>query len=73
MTYLVRTNCEYSIQVDADNEEHACDLAAQIPYGEWGQAWAPYEAEEEPTPIHRIDMPPDLHNAHLPNPPLSKS
>ena len=34
MKFLVRTNCEYSIQSDAETEESACDLAEQIPYTE---------------------------------------
>jgi predicted RNase H-related nuclease YkuK (DUF458 family) len=30
--FIVRTNCEYSIIIEADNEELAKDKAATIPY-----------------------------------------
>ena len=43
--YLVRTNCEYSLVVEARSAVEATQAAAKIPYETWEQAWAPYEAE----------------------------
>ena len=45
-TFIVRTNCEYAIEIEAETEEDAMKEAEKIPVNEWGQAWAPYEAEE---------------------------
>ena len=45
--FLVRTNCEYSIEVYAPTEEVAKDIAEQTPLSHWSQAWAPYEAEPQ--------------------------
>ena len=60
MKFIVRTNCEYSIQIDdetVETEEQACTLAEKIPYTDWGQAWAEYTAE------------PDDHDDDTPLPP----
>ncbi len=45
MVFLVRTNCEYSIEVIADSADEAMELASDIDYEHWNQAWATYEAE----------------------------
>lgn len=47
MRYLVRTNCEYSVVIDADNPEHALAKSEYIAMGEWEQAWAPHTVAEE--------------------------
>lgn len=44
MNFEVRTNCEYSLRISAESEEAALDRAEKTPYGEWAQAWAPYDA-----------------------------
>jgi len=50
---LVRTNCEYSLEVEVraldmdDAGEKAVTKAEKIPYAQWNQAWAPFEAEQE--------------------------
>ncbi len=46
MKYLVRTNCEYSILIEADDEDQAMEKAGHIEYKLWQEAWAPFEAEE---------------------------
>jgi len=47
MTFLVRTNCEYSIEIEAGSREEAVEKAGHIDYEKhWTQAWAPMEAEE---------------------------
>jgi len=44
--FLVRTNCEYSIEVEAEDEEAAVLAAGKIPVETWPhQAWAVGEAE----------------------------
>lgn len=46
-TFLVRTNVEYSIEIEADSAEEAVEKAGHIDFEEhWTQAWAPMEAEE---------------------------
>jgi len=45
--FIVRTNCEYSIEVEADNENEAMSKADKIDVATWTQAWAPYEVEED--------------------------
>ena len=44
--YLVRDNCEYSLEVEAESAEKAMELASKIPHSDWSQAWAPREVEE---------------------------
>lgn len=44
-TFDVRTNCEYILTVQAENEEKALKQADKIDVSEWEQSWAPYEAE----------------------------
>jgi hypothetical protein len=46
-TWIVRTNCEYSLAIEAETAEEAMQQAEAVPYSEWGQAWAEYEAELE--------------------------
>lgn len=46
--YVVRTNCEYSIEIDADiSPDEALAQAAAIDLNLWTQAWAEFEVEEE--------------------------
>lgn len=45
--FVVRTNCEYSIEVEADNADEAMAKADKIDVADWQQAWAPFEADEE--------------------------
>ena len=45
--YVVRTNCEYSLEIEAASEEEALHQADKIDVEYWAQAWAPYEAELE--------------------------
>ena len=49
-TFLVRQNCEYSITVEAVDEEDACSQANAEPLGDWGTAWSSMEAEEDCKP-----------------------
>ncbi len=44
--FLVRTNCELSITVEAGTADEAMDRADKIPYDEWDKDWSPFEAEE---------------------------
>lgn len=46
-TYTVRTNCEYSVQVVAEDEEQAIEQVRFIDLETWDKAWADFEAEEE--------------------------
>jgi len=51
-TYLVRTNCEYSLEVEASDPQEAMELASKVDYEHWNQAWACYEAEwDEDDPV----------------------
>ena len=45
--FLVRTNCEYSIEIEAATPDEAMEKAQAIDVAEWGQAWAPIEVDEE--------------------------
>jgi hypothetical protein len=45
--YIVRKSRDYSVRVEADNEEEACSKAAKIPDDEWGVDVSELEAEEE--------------------------
>jgi hypothetical protein len=46
-TFVVRTNCEYSIEIEAESREQAVEKAEHIDFEQhWTQAWAPMEAEE---------------------------
>jgi hypothetical protein len=49
--YLIRKNCEYSLEVEADDVVKATEKAEAVASPSWNQAWSPYEAEllpEEP-------------------------
>lgn len=45
--FTVRTNCEFSLSVDADNADAAIAQAQAVPFSEWDTAWAPIEADAE--------------------------
>ncbi len=45
--FTVRTNCEYSIEIEAESEEEALAQAEKLDVDTWEQAWAPMEVEEE--------------------------
>ncbi len=45
--FLVRTNCEYSVEVEAASAEEALEKAGDLDFEQhWTQAWAPMEVEE---------------------------
>ena len=44
--FLIRTNCEYSLEVEARDADEAMSMADKIDVGEWNQAWASVEAEK---------------------------
>jgi len=44
-SYLVRSNCEYSIEVTAASSEEAKVKAHQTDFKDWQQAWSETEAE----------------------------
>ena len=44
MKYLVRTNCEYSTPIEAENAEEAITKAACLAYINWESSWASLEA-----------------------------
>jgi len=46
-TWVVRLNCEYSLEVEADTADEAMAEAEKLDVAEWEQAWSPIEAEEE--------------------------
>lgn len=43
--FVVRTNCEFSLSVEADNDDAAIRQAQEIPQSDWDTAWAPIGAE----------------------------
>lgn len=45
--FLVRANCEYSLEVEAGDADEAVSKADDIDVAEWSQAWAPIEVEAE--------------------------
>ena len=45
-SFLVRTNCEYSIEVEAEDADKAVVEANKTDVKDWTQAWAEAEAEE---------------------------
>lgn len=45
-TFMVRMNCEYSIEIKAADEEEATDKANRIPPDDWTYAWSETEAED---------------------------
>jgi len=46
--FLVRANCEYSIEVEAADAEEALEKASHIDFDQhWTHAWAPMEVDEE--------------------------
>lgn len=45
--FTVRTNCEFSLSLEADNAATAIARAQEIPFSDWDTAWAPIEAEQE--------------------------
>ena len=45
--WLVRVNCEYSIEIEAPNADEAIEKAGHIDFEQhWIQAWSDFEAEE---------------------------
>ena len=46
--FIVRLNCEYSLDVDAEDMDDAIAQANEIDCSEWSQSWSCIEAEEEP-------------------------
>lgn len=45
--YMVRTNCEYSVAVEATNGEAALEHAGAFDVNDWpGKAWAPMTVED---------------------------
>jgi hypothetical protein len=49
-TYLVRMNCEYSYQLEAENEAQALEEVMKIHHEHWDKAWSSTEVEEVKPP-----------------------
>lgn len=45
--FVVRTNCEYSVQVEAASADAAIAMVEHEDVAEWAQAWSEIEAEEK--------------------------
>jgi len=45
--YLIRHNCEYTQEVEAETPEEAIKIAGFPDTDGWTQAWAPAEVEED--------------------------
>ena len=45
--WIVRLNCEYSIEIEADDADGAMDKSNKISLEDWNQAYSGIEAEEE--------------------------
>jgi len=46
--FLIRTNCEYTVEVEAASAEEALEKAADLDIGQrWTQSWAPFEVDED--------------------------
>lgn len=45
-TFLVRMNCEYALQVEAEDETKAKLKATKTPPEEWDKAWSEMDVEE---------------------------
>jgi len=45
--FIVRLNCEYSIEIEAEDADGAMDKASEVDCADWNQAWSVIEAEEE--------------------------
>ncbi len=45
--FIVRTDCEFSLSIEADNADAAIEQARESPYSDWDTAWAPIEADQE--------------------------
>jgi hypothetical protein len=46
--FLIRQNCEYSIEIEAADAEEAIEKAGHIDFDQhWTQAWSPMEVDEE--------------------------
>lgn len=43
--FLVRRNCEYSIEIMASDADEAMNKAGKVPDDQWGQAWSDWETE----------------------------
>lgn len=43
--FIVRSSCEYSIIVEAENEDEAIKEAKSIPHQNWDSVWLKIEAE----------------------------
>lgn len=46
MKFQVRTNCEYILEIEANNEEEALKKAELVSLDNWEHSWASYEAEK---------------------------
>lgn len=46
--FLIRTSCEYAVEVEAESAEEALEKASRLVYDEhWTQSWAPFEVDED--------------------------
>ena len=45
MKWLIRTTCDYSLEVKADTQEEAEEKAANTDMSNWGHEWDEYETE----------------------------
>lgn len=63
--FLVRANCEYTLEVEASSADEAIAEANKIPKPEWSQAWCEDEAEEEEDdPMKEKERPREGHDLH---------
>jgi len=46
--FLIRTNCEFTVEVEAASAEEALRKASRLDYDEhWTQSWAPMEVDDD--------------------------
>lgn len=45
--FLVRKNCEWSVTVEADDEDLAMQIAENLPDDKWNESWSDIDAEEQ--------------------------
>ena len=52
--FEIRKNCEYIIEIDAENADDAMDQANKLDLDGWDQAWSGIEAEELPGVLDKL-------------------
>lgn len=46
-TFIIRANCEYSIEIKAETEDAAIEKAQDIDIQTWNMSWSVMEIEED--------------------------